>query len=310
MLHVLSYSGFFFNLDFSFLFTGELCAVACIPTDPVLVAAGNGDDGLFLWKIGHADWASELQVAPGGFDGLVKIWDTSGKLKCTLKGPRGGIEWVRWRPKGHQFLAGSEDYSVWMWNADNRCRLFSGYGASVTCASLFSVYRKFNKYYVIYPGKTICTGSEDATLRIRNLSQPHHTEGLTCLSLSSDSTFCCFWFKGWFCSHSECHNWEASPGLFLVAWIETLPYEMYNTRRRVSYEGVTCLAWLGASKFLATGCCDGRIRLWNCLSGKCVATLKGHQHAIQSLSVSSNLEFLVSVSIDGTARVFEIRHVH
>ncbi|KAK6235563.1 hypothetical protein SCA6_010900 [Theobroma cacao] len=118
----------------------------------------------------------------------------------------------------------------------------------------------------------------------------------------------------------------ASPGLFLVAWIETLPYEMYNTRRRVSYvttrlvdlfqnethtnEGVTCLAWLGASKFLATGCCDGRIRLWNCLSGKCVATLKGHQHAIQSLSVSSNLEFLVSVSIDGTARVFEIRHVH
>ncbi|KAK6247734.1 hypothetical protein QUC31_019299 [Theobroma cacao] len=229
------------------VFKGELCAVACIPTDPVLVAAGNGDDGLFLWKIGHADWASELQVAPGGFDGLVKIWDTSGKLKCTLKGPRGGIEWVRWRPKGHQFLAGSEDYSVWMWNADNRCRLFSGYGASVTCG------------------------------------QPHHTDGLTCLSISSDSTFAVTGSKD-----GSVHIVNVTTGK----------------------EGVTCLAWLGASKFLATGCCDGRIRLWNCLSGKCVATLEGHQHAIQSLSVSSNLEFLVSVSIDGTARVFEIRHVH
>ncbi|KAK6235562.1 hypothetical protein SCA6_010899 [Theobroma cacao] len=153
------------------VFKGELCAVACIPTDPVLVAAGNGDDGLFLWKIGHADWASELQVAPGGFDGLVKIWDTSGKLKCTLKGPRGGIEWVRWRPKGHQFLAGSEDYSVWMWNADNRCRLFSGYGASVTC------------------GKTICTGSEDATLRIRNLSdESAHVIQLFAVSGSKDGS--------------------------------------------------------------------------------------------------------------------------
>ena len=52
---------FFFNLDFSFLFAGELYAVACSPTDPALVATGGGDDKGFLWKIGHSDWASELQ---------------------------------------------------------------------------------------------------------------------------------------------------------------------------------------------------------------------------------------------------------
>ncbi|KAK6272658.1 hypothetical protein POUND7_009741 [Theobroma cacao] len=218
------------------VFKGELCAVACIPTDPVLVAAGNGDDRGFLWKIGHADWASELQ----GHTDSVSSLAFSNDGQCTWR-------WVRWHPKGHQILAGSEDYSVWMWNADNRCRLFSGHGASVTCG------------------------------------QPHHTEGLTCLSISSDSTFAVTGSKD-----GSVHIVNVTTGK----------------------EGVTCLAWLGASKFLATGCCDGRIRLWNCLSGKCVATLKGHQHAIQSLSVSSNLEFLVSVSIDGTARVFEIRHFH
>lgn len=82
-----------------------------------------------------------------------------------------------------------------MWNADNgNClNVFSGHGAIVTCGgftpdgtnvssfspirslALFSplfcislsVYRIFNMY-VIYLGKTICTGSEDATLRVWN----------------------------------------------------------------------------------------------------------------------------------------------
>ncbi|MBA0768031.1 hypothetical protein Gotri_016876 [Gossypium trilobum] len=358
--------------------TGELYAVACSPTDPVLVATGGGDDKGFLWKIGHADWASELQghtdsvsslafshdgqllasgshtdsvsslafshdgqlIASGGFDGLVKVWDTSGNLKSTLEGPGGGIEWIRWHPKGHLILAGSEDCTVWMWNADNGSCLnvFSGHGASVTCGDFTP------------DGKTICTGSEDATLRIWNprsgesihvvRGYPYHTEGLTCLSISSDSTFAVTGSKdgsvhvvnittgkvasSWASQTSstegdpesiECVSfapkfpWAVSGGMDrnLTIW------DLQNSSPRFicnHEEGVTCLAWLGASKFLATGCCDGRICIWNCLSGECVITFKGHEHAIQSLSVSSNLEFLVSVSMDGTARVFEIRNFH
>ena len=71
-------------------------------------------------------------------------------------------------------------------------------------------------------------------------------------------------------------------------------------------EGVACLSWLGASKYVATGCVDGKVRVWDSLSGDCVRTFSGHSDAIQSLAVSANGEFLVSVSLDGTARVFEI----
>lgn len=70
--------------------------------------------------------------------------------------------------------------------------------------------------------------------------------------------------------------------------------------------GVTCLAWLGASRFVATGCVDGKVRLWDSLSGDCIRSFSGHADAIQSISISANQDFLVSVSIDGTARVFEI----
>ena len=69
---------------------------------------------------------------------------------------------------------------------------------------------------------------------------------------------------------------------------------------------MTCLTWLGTSRYLATGCLDGKVRLWDSLSGDCVKTLIGHNEPIQSLSVSANQEFLVSVSTDGTARVFEL----
>lgn len=45
------------------------------------------------------------------------------------------VQWVRWHPKGHLVLAGAEDSSIWMWNADKAAYLnvFSGHGASVTC---------------------------------------------------------------------------------------------------------------------------------------------------------------------------------
>lgn len=70
-------------------------------------------------------------------------------------------------------------------------------------------------------------------------------------------------------------------------------------------EGVTCLLWLGTSRYVATGCVDGKVRVWDSLSGDCVKTFSGHSDAIQSLAASSDGNFLVSASIDGTARVFE-----
>ncbi|KAI9201540.1 hypothetical protein LWI28_025051 [Acer negundo] len=271
----------------------ELYIVACSPTDATLVATGGGDDKGFFWRINRGDWASEIQghkdsvsslafstdgqlLASGGFDGLVQIWDTSsGILKCALDGPGGGIEWVRWHPRGHIVLAGSEDSTVWMWNADRGAYLnmFSGHGSSVTCGDFTP------------DGKTICTGSDDATLRIWNpksgennhviRGHPYHTEGLTCLTISSDSTLALTGSKDGsvnmvnittgkvvssLVSHTdsiECiafapsSPWAATGSMDqkLIIW----DLQHSSPRSTCDHEeGVTCLTWLGTSRYLIT----------------------------------------------------------
>ncbi|KAL0421941.1 UNVERIFIED_CONTAM: hypothetical protein Slati_3217000 [Sesamum latifolium] len=249
---------------------------------------------------GHQDSVSSLSfsadgqlLASGSLDGIVKVWDiTRGELKCTLDGPSGGIEWVRWHPKGHLLLAGSEDSSVWMWNADRAAflQVFSGHGSSVTCGDFTP------------DGRTICSGSDDATLRIWNpktaeiihvvRGHPYHTEGLTCLTINSDSSLAltgsndgsvhvvnistgkvvsslsahsdsveCAAFE----ASSRRDGWRAATGGMdkkLIIW------DQHSSPRCICdhEEGVTCLQWLAGSRYIATGCLDGKggcLRLQN-----------------------------------------------
>nr|XP_016470700.1 PREDICTED: angio-associated migratory cell protein-like isoform X2 [Nicotiana tabacum] len=327
--------------------TGELYTVTCSPTDASLVATGGGDDRGFMWKIGYGDFAFELQghtdsvsslafstdgqlLASGSLDGNIRVWNiTSGGLNGTLEGPGGGIEWVRWHPRGHVVLAGSEDSSVWMWNADNSAFMntFLGHSGSVTCGGFTP------------DGKSICTGSDDATLRIWDpksaqsihavRGHPYHTEGLTCLTISSDSALALSGSKDGsahivnittgrvvtsLSSHTdsiECASFSASAPWAATGGMDNklIIWDLQQSLPRSTCEhegGVACLLWLGQHRYVATGCVDGKVRIWDSRSGECVRTFSGHADAIQSLAASSNGEYLVSVSIDGTARVFEI----
>ncbi|KAG9447550.1 hypothetical protein H6P81_013678 [Aristolochia fimbriata] len=296
---------------------------------------GRGDWAAELQ--GHKDSVASLAfsndgqlLASGGLEGLVQIWDTTtGSLKGVLEGPGAGVEWLKWHPKGHLILAGSEDCTIWMWNADIFAflNMFSGHSGSVTCGDFTP------------DGKTICTGSDDASLRIWNpksrenihviRGHPYHTEGLTCLTITSDSAIAITGSKDGsvhmvnivtgkvvssLSSHTdsiECigmsrsYPWAATGSVDqkLVIW------DLQHSSSRCICEHeevVSCLSWLGTSQYVATGSVDGKVRVWDCLSGNCVKAFSGHSDAIQAIAVSANVEFLVSVAIDGTARVFEI----
>ncbi|KAJ4848273.1 hypothetical protein Tsubulata_040912 [Turnera subulata] len=330
----------------------ELFAVACNPTNATLVATGGSDNKGFLWRIGqenvavelcgHKDSVSSLAfsndgqlLASGGVDATVRIWDMAGNQKHNLRGNPDAsgfeYEWVRWHPRGHVVMAGSDhhDCTARMWNADTGVLLHTFYGhtSAVTCGGFTP------------DGKTICTGSLDGSLRIWNpvsgesvhlvRGNSYHTEGLTCLAIGSDSTLAISGATdgsvhavnittGRVVSSLSAHSntircialasrfpWAAtgSKDKKLIVW----DLQHSSPRSTCTHEaGVRCLAWLGASSYLATGCSNGEIHLWDGRSGDHIRAFRGHSGSILSLSVSSNEDFLVSVSYDGTARVFNI----
>lgn len=67
--------------------------------------------------------ASPLVFATGN----VNIWEsTSGRCIHKLEGPADGVEWISWHPKGDVILAGSEDFTTWMWNAQTGAMMQAG----------------------------------------------------------------------------------------------------------------------------------------------------------------------------------------
>ncbi|CAI0413556.1 unnamed protein product [Linum tenue] len=325
--------------DSIYKFTGHtsgVFALACSPTNPLLVATGGGDDRGFLWKIGQGDWGAELGghkdtvtsiafssdgqfVASGGFDSVVNVWDASGNFKCKLEvpvpdekmkkkaPPTGGFEWVSWHPTDHVVLAGSNDFSFFGKTNDFSAGMWG-----------------------LNTGKTICTGSSDLTLRIwsSETGDPIYVVGGNiCKFFRLIFQFAYMLVVGTLSpGHSKkvkCIGLSRSPSFFpcaatggedekLVIW----DLERSSPRSICNLESeVTCLTWIGTSKYVAAGCADGDIVIWDGLSGDNVKTFRGHSECIESLSVSCNQDFLVSGSASasgdatdshGTARVFEI----
>ncbi|KAK4279915.1 hypothetical protein QN277_011614 [Acacia crassicarpa] len=158
--------------------------------------------------------------------------------------------------------------------------------------------------------------------------RPYHTEGLTCKSISSSSSLAVTGSKDGsvhmvnistgrvvssLVSHSdsiECVGFAPSDSWVAVGSLDNRlaiwDIEHSLTRSTCDHkEGVTCLSWLGAF-YVVTGCVDGIVRVWDSRSGECVRTFRGHSDAVQSLYLSAVRDRIVSVSLDSTARVFEI----
>lgn len=75
----------------------------------------------FLASFSDDDWLSSVHInrdgpsiATGSYDGVVKVWDRSGKVTHKLAGHSGAVKAVRWAG-AHRMVSGGNDRQVFVW---------------------------------------------------------------------------------------------------------------------------------------------------------------------------------------------------
>lgn len=69
---------------------------------------------------------------------------------------------------------------------------------------------------------------------------------------------------------------------------------------------ITCLSYSSDGHIVATGGGDGKVKLWKVSTGFCFVTFSEHSSAVTALAFCASKNFIVSSSLDGTVRAYDV----
>lgn len=69
---------------------------------------------------------------------------------------------------------------------------------------------------------------------------------------------------------------------------------------------MSCVSYSNDGQLLVTGGEDGKVKVWNIQSGFCFVTFQEHTAPITDVVFSANRKFVVSSSLDGTCRAYDV----
>ncbi|KAF4518741.1 hypothetical protein B566_EDAN006144 [Ephemera danica] len=90
----------------------------------------------------------------------------------------------------------------------------------------------------------------------------------------------------------------------LVVW--EWQSETYAMKQQGHFNNMDCLDYSSDGLFIATGGEDGKVKIWNSTSGFCVVTFHEHTAAVTGVQFSNNRKIVMSASLDGTVRAFDM----
>lgn len=153
--------------------SGRVSSIAIIPKNQTIdmIVSGSRDNKLRYCKLGgeepectimhNVDQDSKVEtdyesvesvdyntnvglVASGAYDKTVKLWDTKGNLKKTLKGHTDRIRSIAFSPNGKLLVSGSNDNTIKLWNVTLGKNIFTLFP---TNSNDFVIYTDDNYYF-------------------------------------------------------------------------------------------------------------------------------------------------------------------
>lgn len=90
----------------------------------------------------------------------------------------------------------------------------------------------------------------------------------------------------------------------LVVW--EWQSETFVLKQQGHFNNMQCLCYSPDGTYIATGGEDGKVKLWDTLSGFCFVTFAEHSSSISGVCFSQNGKVVLSASLDGTVRAYDL----
>jgi transducin (beta)-like 1 len=306
--------------------TSEVFICSWNPTN-MLLASGSGDSTARIWNIPDMpsgpesaalclhptelkhlgdnpnrtrdvttlDWSPDgTMLATGSYDGVARIWTSSGNLKTVLGKHKGPIFSLKWNKKGDSVLSGSVDKTAVIWDAKSgeAKQQFEFHTAPTLDVDWrddvsFATCSTDKMIYVCEYGKNkpikCFSGHADEVNAIK-----WDPTGTLLASCSDDFTA-----KIWSMKQDKCvYDFRShSKEIYTIRWSPTGP-GTNNPNKPL---------------LLASASFDATIKLWDMTVGKEMCSLNKHVDPVYSVAFSPNGDFIASGSFDRCLHIWSVK---
>ncbi|CAG8739171.1 15340_t:CDS:2, partial [Racocetra fulgida] len=110
--------------------------------------------------------------------------------------------------------------------------------------------------------------------------------------------------KKWIISSRHYFNQSGAKLGQLLVW--EWQSESYVLKQQGHYYDMNTLSYSSDGQNIATGGDDGKVKVWNTMSGFCFVTFSEHTSGVSVVEFAKNGHVLFSASLDGTVRAFDL----